>query len=189
MLKPSYLCSDQQRVILAVGKVSYQKGFDLLVRAYAEVHQDLRDWILVVVGDYSVPSESYQSIELLVSQYGLENKVIFTGRAGNIADWYERAELFVLSSRFEGFPNVLLEAMAHGCCVIASNCKTGPSEMIEHGVNGFLYDSEDTAALSSLLVKTADDELKRSEMSEAAKAVVDRFSTEVIYTKWDSVLK
>ena len=62
----------------------------------------------------------------------------FPGRVGNLADWYARAQVFVLSSRYEGFPNVLLEAMAAGCCCIAADCPQGPADLIRDGVNGCL---------------------------------------------------
>ena len=101
------------------------------------------------------------------------------GRVGNVQDWYERAELFLLPSRYEGFPNVLLEAMASGCCCVSSDCPQGPSELIRDGLNGRLLPNDANPetwaeAVSTLLADPA----QRQRLADQARAVRQRFSEE-----------
>ena len=100
----------------------------------------------------------------------------FPGPVGNLQQWYERAQLFVLSSRYEGFPNVLLEAMASGCCCIAADCPQGPAELIEDGVNGRLMpeqapEQQWVEGLDALLRQPS----QRQRFGAAARTVRDRY--------------
>ena len=132
-----------QQVLLAVGTKAHQKGFDRLVAMFAllrERHPHVR---LVILGMDAVPYHGVdQQAQLRRMLPQASHSLHFPGRVGNVQDWYERADLFLLPSRYEGFPNVLLEAMASGCCCVSSDCPQGPAELIRDGVNGRLLPND-----------------------------------------------
>ena len=111
------------------------------------------------------------------------------GAVGNPGEWYARAEIFVLSSRFEGFPNALLEAMASGCAVVSANCPTGPAEIVRPGEDGVLVPTENVPALSEALALLMDDPAMRIRLGQAARKVRDRFDGDAITRRWERVLR
>ena len=128
-----------QKLVLAVGTKLHQKGFDRLVAAFAALQTDFPDWSLVVLGIDDVPYRGVNQAARLRKLMGSQSsRLILPGKVGNVGDWYEASALFALSSRFEGYPNVLLEAMASGLPCLAVDCPTGPSDLIDPGWNGWL---------------------------------------------------
>lgn len=128
--------------ILGVGTKYVQKGFDRLVRWWIPLALQYPELQLVILG---LDEGLYQGLDqqaalraLLVEHPQLLGRLHFPGRVGNVVDWYACAQVFVLASRYEGFPNVLLEAMAAGCCCVAVDCPQGPGDLINDGVNGCL---------------------------------------------------
>jgi len=190
VISPDDILNRDDSVILAAGTIKHQKGFDLLLKGAGEVLKEKPDWKLVIIGDEkNEKKELTKELSLYVQKSGLSNQVIFAGRAGNIGAWYERAKIFVLSSRYEGFPNVLLEGMASGCACISFDCKTGPAEMITHYENGILVPAGDTDELSKeLRILTENDELRKS-LGENAINVRQRFSEESIMDKWQNTIE
>ena len=111
------------------------------------------------------------------------------GSIGNVGDWYERADVFVLSSIVEGFPNVLLEAMAYGVPCISFDCDTGPGEIISHGQNGILVDPEEREfGLKGALDVLLSDGHERSRLGANAVSVRDRYSISKVIERWDAIL-
>lgn len=180
---PAAWLQPHQPLLLAVGTKAHQKGFDWLVQAFAAVSEHYPQWRLVILGLTPDAYRGQDQVKGLLSglspEHPARSRILFPGRIGNVADWYERADLFVLSSRYEGFPNVLLEAMASGLACIALDCPTGPSDLIEDGVNGCLLPllSEGQGAqLADVLHRLMDQAETRLRFGQAAVAVRERFS-------------
>jgi glycosyltransferase involved in cell wall biosynthesis len=124
----------------------------------------------------------------LATQEEIDGYVHLPGRFGNVGEWYQRSDIFVLSSRNEGFPNVLLEAMASGCPCVAFDCDTGPRDLIKHGHNGMLVPAEDIQAFANTLQKVMADQALRDRLSSNAILVRDCFCEHKIFKKWKEVI-
>jgi glycosyltransferase involved in cell wall biosynthesis len=174
-----------RKLLLAVGRLSCQKQFGLLVGCFQSLASRHADWDLVILGEGPLRSR----LEVQVSEAGLRNRVFFPGRAGNIGDWYDSADLYVMSSRFEGFPNTLVEAMSYGLPVVSFDCDTGPRDIIRHKVDGLLVSSGNEQELTATLNQLMGDENLRVELANRAVDVRARFTTERIAEKWEHLFK
>ena len=174
------------RRMLAVGRLVPQKGFDRLLRAFAAQMEEAdargERWHLAILGD----GPERVPLERLVDDLGLLGRVTLTGRAGNVGDWYDAADLYVLSSRHEGFPGALLEAMASGCAVLAVDCRTGPGAIIENGVDGALVDDDDEALVRGLALMMRDEALRRK-VAAAAPRVKERYGEQEVMALWSAL--
>jgi glycosyltransferase involved in cell wall biosynthesis len=180
---PDAICSAGRSITLAAGRLDPQKGFDELIDAFANVAQSRPGWDLVILGEGPLRADLEQQIRLL----NLSDRILMPGRVGNIADWYARASLYVMSSRHEGFPNVLAEAMAHGLPAISYDCDTGPRDIIRHDIDGVLVPPGDTKALADSLADLMADEGRRNRYAARAPDVRARFSTETVMRKWNAL--
>lgn len=186
-LNPNEILPDRTRVLLGVGSLSRQKGFDLLIRAFSTFAQEHNNWYLVIIGGEGTKDRDGSrraDLEALSKELGLGGRVLLPGRAGNIIDWYRRADIFVLSSRYEGFPNVLLEAMSAGCACVAFDCNTGPRNMITHGRNGLLVRNGSPPHLAASLKQVVVDDALRSRLARIARQVRFRYSEDVVCSEW-----
>jgi len=173
-----------RKLLLAAGRLEHKKGFDLLVPAFAAIADRYPDWDLVIIGQGSHRS----AITEMADRSGLSRRVHLPGRAGNIQDWYDAADVFVLSSRAEGFPNALLEAMASGCAAVSFDCKAGPSDIIEHGRNGLLVPPEaGVEGLSKALAEMMGNEALRQECGRNATETRERFGLERTCALWENL--
>lgn len=179
VVRPRQFLDPSSSVVLAAGTKPHQKGFDLLVEAFARTRRLCPGWRLVIAGVSRAewprgwPWPAGEAAPLLL------------GRVGNLGDWYARADLFVLSSRYEGFPNVLLEAMASGTACLAVDCPSGPADLITEGRNGMLLPllpqrSAMVEALATALAQLMAAEPRRRAFAAAALDVHDRFAEERI---------
>ncbi len=173
------------RHLLAVGPLIPQKGFDLLIQAFAQICGRHPEWTLTILGE----GEMRPELEELQFQLGLEERVYMPGIVKNVDAYIRKADLFALSSRFEGFPMALCEAMACGVPVIASDCLSGPREIIHNGTDGMLVVSENIDAMASGLDLLMSDPVKRQYFSHYAPKVLDRFGLEKVMGMWSSAIK
>lgn len=170
--------------IAAAGRLVRQKGFDLLLAAFARTSARFAEWRLVIYGD----GPERATLERLARTLGIASRVTFAGQVKDLMTHIHEAQLFVLSSRFEGFPNVLLEAMACGMPVVSFDCDSGPRDIIRHGVDGLLVPAQNTDALASALERLMADEGERHRFATRAVEVRKRFSPERIVSCWETVL-
>ena len=129
-------------ILLAAGTKINQKGFDFLMQVFARLIEENSDVHLIILGlslDINNDQDQIKRLRELLARFPrAQRQLHFPGKVGNMSDWYEAATIFLLPSRYEGFPNVLLEAMAHGCCCVASDCPHGPADLVSDQVNGIL---------------------------------------------------
>jgi glycosyltransferase involved in cell wall biosynthesis len=175
----------QNRNVIAVGKQGFQKGYDRLLAAWQIVNQNHPDWQLEIYGQ-SAPE--YQ-LEELSKSLGIGDCVSFYPPTKDIQNKYIEASLYVMSSRFEGFGMVLIEAMACGLPCVSFDCNYGPSDIILDGVDGFVVPNGDCTALAKVISTMLDDATLRGRMGANAKLNVQRFLPEVIVKQWDVLFK
>lgn len=171
--------------VISVGRLAHEKGPDLLVAAFAEVCRQYPDWVLVLVGE----GPERQNLEAQCRRLGISERCIFLGLVTEITAALSGAELFILPSRCEGFPNALCEAMACGVASIATDCPSGPRNIIRDGVDGVLVPSEQPAALARAMGRLMSDPVERHRLGVGARDIVNRFALERILSLWNDVLR
>jgi len=173
------------RWVVAMGRLAPQKGFDLLIDAFSRVAARHPQWSLKILGE----GPDRPALERLIDMKGLAGRVVLAGWEPDPSAALERGDLFVLSSRFEGFPNALLEAMACGLPAVGFDCQSGPAEIIRDQIDGILVPPEDVAGLANAIDRTLTDEALRRRLAAEAVRVVERFSVEHYFAQWDAVLR
>lgn len=169
--------------LIAAGRLTEQKGFDLLLQAFAAVAPRHPGWSLVVWGDGPLRPE----LERQRDDLGLRQRAFFPGLTDRLHHEMAAAELFVLSSRYEGFPMVLCEAMASGLPAVAFDCPSGPSAIVRDGVDGLLVPPEAVEALSAAMARLMADDGERRALGAQAPAVLDRFGLDRVLARWDDL--
>nr|WP_256753066.1 glycosyltransferase family 4 protein [Mesorhizobium sp. Mes31] len=171
--------------LVAVGRLVPQKGFDLLLKAFANIRRDFPEWKLVIWGEGPDRAE----LEAERDRLGLHDCLEMPGITSQPGIWVETADAFVLSSRYEGWGIVLLEAMAAGLPVISFDCQWGPREMVENEKNGLLVESGNVDALAAGLRRLLGDENLRQRLGAAAGVSAARFTPEYVMQNWDQVIR
>jgi GalNAc-alpha-(1->4)-GalNAc-alpha-(1->3)-diNAcBac-PP-undecaprenol alpha-1,4-N-acetyl-D-galactosaminyltransferase len=171
-------------VVLAAGRLTRQKGFDLLLRAFATLARRHPGWRLAILGD----GPEGEALRELSRVLGIADRVLFPGFSRSLHRMMQESELFVLSSRFEGMPNVLAEAMACGMACVSFDCPAGPAEIVSHGHNGVLVPAEDVANLTLAMDRLMGDEALRRRMGGAARNSLGSYSMENILEHWNALL-
>lgn len=170
----------EAKTVVAVGRLTYQKGFDLLLQAWAEVCRRVSGWQLAIVGDGELRSALSAQAESL----GLAGCVTFVPAMKDVVAVYRDASVLAMSSRYEGFGMVLLEAQTAGLPVVSFACKCGPSEIVNDGVDGYLVAPGDVDAMADRLVRLMQDGVLRRRMGARAFANAARFSTDAVMKQW-----
>ncbi len=184
-IPPESITLPARRVLLGVGRAAPQKQFETLVEAFRPLAAKHAEWDLVILGDGPL----HPALESQVQSLGLASRVFLPGRAGNIGEWYERADLFAMSSLFEGFPNSLAEAMAYGLPAVSFDCDTGPRDIIRHEVDGLLVAPGDVAGFRDALDRLMGDSGLRLRFAERAVEMRERFSMERIVGMWERLFQ
>ncbi len=166
--------------LVAMGRLTFQKGFDNLLQAFKLIAPQHPDWHLLILGEGELQAE----LEHMRCSLGLVQQVSFLGLVQNPFDILKQAQLFVLSSRFEGFGNVVVEALACGLPVVATDCPSGPSEIVRNGIDGLLVPNEDINALAAALHQLMTDCTTREKMASRAPEGVVRFTLDTITDQW-----
>ena len=170
--------------IVGIGRLGTEKGFDLLIRAFAGIAGEHPQWNVTILGEG--PERSALAVE--IERSGVAGRVDLPGREADAAGVLRRSGLFVLPSRYEGFPNALCEAMACGLPVVAFDCRSGPAEIIRDGVDGVLVPGGNVGALSAAMARLIADPEGRRRLGARATEVSDRFSVERIASLWERIL-
>lgn len=173
----------ENKVLLAVGRHSEQKGFDLLLKAWAKSKP--QGWLLTIVGDGKLKEDNIDLAEKL----GISDSVIFKPSTPNIVEEFQNASCFVLSSRYEGLVLVLIEAKTMGLPSICFDCPNSPREVIRHGIDGWLVPSENIDALAKEIeLRLKDIDTLRLAGEKARIDALKRYSPEAIKSQWENIL-
>lgn len=170
-------------VVIAAGRLVPQKGFDLLIQAFAQVIGRHPEWRLRIFG--SGPRRD--RLRALIDEYGLGKQVTLRGRTHRLHEELAAASVFALSSRFEGQPMVMIEAMTHALPIVAFDCPTGPGDVLTHEVDGLLLPPQDVDALAAALDRLMSDRDLRVRLGEAAAVTAKRYGRDAVMPLWEKL--
>lgn len=176
--------SEREQLIIAAGRLTYQKGYDLLIRAWSLVADKFQDWRLIILGS----GEDEQLLREMISKQVPDGRLQLITYSERIFDYYNKASLFCLSSRFEGLPMVLIEALAFRLPIVSFNCNTGPEEIVEHGKNGLLCEPENVEQFSAAIEEVLKSEQLRIKFSNYTQHMITKFEKSVVMKKWEELL-
>ena len=178
-------CGVRAKRVVTIGRYAYQKGYDLLLQAWAEVEKQFHDWTLDIYGQGD--QTSYRE---LMGDLGINaNRCHLNGPVDDVVKTYQNSTIFVLSSRFEGFGLVLVEAMACGLPVVSFDCPAGPDEIITDGADGLLVPSGDVHALAEKLMTLMADEELRKRLGQQARQTAQRYDMKTIANQWRALFE
>lgn len=173
------------KLIISAGRLTAQKGFDMLVDVANIVLKKHLDWKWIVCGE----GEERKALEEKINKYGLERNLILQGNVNNIEDYYRKSAMFVLTSRAEGFGLVLTEAKKEGLPCVSFRCPAGPSEIILDGINGYLIDCFDIEQMAEKIDLLIEDVNMRKNFSDKALEGTEKFDINKIATQWKDLIE
>jgi len=175
---------DDRRILLGMGRLHPQKGFDRLLPGFARLKESHPDWHLVLLGE----GDERTRLETRIQELGLRDHVTLPGWIADVENAFSRSELFVLPSRYEGFGNVVAEALACGVPVVTLDCPSGPGEIVRNEVDGLVVPAEDLPGLERALDRLMGDAELRARFAARGPEVLERFSEQKFLAQWDAVL-
>ncbi|HLO69040.1 MAG TPA: glycosyltransferase family 4 protein [Holophaga sp.] len=182
---PDLPAAETRPRIIGAGRLTSYKGFDLLLEAFARVANRHPEWRLDLLGEG--PERS--ALEAQARELGLGGRVRLMGNRSDITAQMRGADIFVLSSRAEGFPNVLCEAMAAGVAVVSFDCPTGPSDILRPGVDGLLVPLADVPGLAEALDRLMGSSELRRDLAARAPEILERFGESSILEQWEACFR
>lgn len=173
---------EDSKFIMAAGRLHHQKGFDILINAYSK--SNIKNKVkLLIFGEGKLKD----GLQKLINKNGLSDSIILKGIVDNLYKYLSRTEMFILSSRYEGFPNVLIEALACNTPVITTDCPTGPTEIVKNGLNGLIVKSNNIDGLSEAMDKLFFNNELQKRFRDNARKSVEHLAIDKITKKWLSV--
>lgn len=182
---PAESSSCENNNAICVGRLNEQKGYEYLIDAWTIVSQRHPDWILNVYGSGEIKEQLLNRIK----ERGVQNSLFIHDPVNNIVEKYLESSLYIMSSRFEGFPMVLLEAMSCGLPCISFNCPNGAKDLIQDGRNGFLVEYLNVTQLAESICRLIEDSSLRKQFGESAKVYVQKYLPDSIMIFWAELFK
>ncbi|VLR23017.1 glycosyl transferase [Streptococcus pneumoniae] len=179
--------NDESTKIVTVGRFDYQKGYDYLIQVAKKVLAKMPDWTWEIYG--SGKQDEVDKIRDLITENDLQDKLVIKGLEKNQDLIYGDKGIYVMTSRYEGLPLVLLEAQQYNLPIVSFRCPTGPSEIVEDGVNGYLIDCYDTDKMSEKLLELMKNDDLRQSFSDHAKDTMDKFDRNKILNQWIELIE
>lgn len=183
--EPEPMYDTESRIIISSGRLTYQKGFDMLVDVAVQVLPNHPDWQWWILGE----GEDRPMLEQKIAKAGIGNQLILKGRVDDMDGYYRKAAVFVMTSRFEGLPMVLLEAKAYHLPIVSFDCETGPAEVVQDGVNGDLSPLGQIDRMAQLVNRAIDEPERRGRYSEHAMVTASTFDLGNIIKQWKSLIE
>ena len=174
----------EPKVIVSIGRLTYQKGYDLLIDAWSLVESKNPDWMLHIYGE----GEDRNKLEKLIAKNSIKN-IFLKGLTDDIKNVYDNATFYVMSSRYEGFGMVLIEAQSRGLPIVSFNCSSGPAEIITNDINGYLVENENVKVLAERISYLIDNESVRKHFSNNALLSAKRFEPKIIIKQWIDLIE
>lgn len=171
------------KIVVSIGRLTYQKGYDLLIKSWALVEKKHPDWSLHIYGE----GKDEGNLKRLISNYKLKN-VVFKGLTSSVQAAYDEAAFYVMSSRFEGFGMVLIEAQSRGLPIVSFDCPSGPAEIISEGIDGYLVENGNVKMLAERIAYLIDNGSMRQVLSANALISAKRFEPEQIINQWITLI-
>ncbi|WP_435132196.1 glycosyltransferase family 4 protein [Formosa sp. A9] len=173
----------RDKTILAVGDLNryHHKGFDTLLKLIAPILKANSNWQLKLVGS---GDKGLKFLESLAEQYNISKQVVFEGYSNNISELMRKSEIYIMTSRFEGLPMVLIEAMSQGMACISFDCTTGPSDIIKHNINGILVEDQNIVDMQKELEQLIKYPELRERLASMGSQSLDQFNIHSIYESY-----
>ncbi|TDE37178.1 glycosyltransferase family 4 protein [Nonomuraea mesophila] len=168
-------------VVIAVGRLVPQKGFDMLIKAYAAIAPEFPDWRLRIFGT----GPSKDRLQQRLDEFDVGDRIRLMGRSDRIHEELAQSSVYALSSRIEGLPMAMIEAMGHALPIVAFDCPTGPGDVLRHDVDGVLVPPRDIEALSEALRRVMSDPALRRRLGAAAAETAHKYTPQVVMPQWE----